>query len=123
MTTTKKSSFLLTVAVFIVLAAHTAFAADSYKVTATIEHGGSVVGEPTLMVKAGVPASVGVRGQNGYTLEATIAPQEQNEVEVSVKVDTTHGSVSSVVTTKTGRPIIVASGDVGLSLTVERDGG
>jgi hypothetical protein len=91
-----------------------AFAADSHKVTARIEHGGSVVGEPTLLVKAGVPASVGVR--------ATIAPQEQDEVEVSVKANTRHGSVSSVVTTKTGRPIIVASGEVGLSLTVDRDG-
>lgn len=118
-----KGILLPAFAAFVTLATQTAFAADAYKMTARIEHGGSVVGEPALMVKAGVPASVGVHGQNGYTLEATIAPQEQDEVEVSVKVDTTHGSLSSVVTTKAGRPIIIASGDVGLSLTVERDGG
>ena len=120
--TSKKSTSLLTLAAFIVLAAQTAFAADSYKISAKIEHGDSVVGEPTLVVKAGAPANVSVHGQNGYKLTVTVVPQEQEEVEVSVKVDTAHGSVSSVVITKAGHKIIVASGEVGLSLTVGTDG-
>lgn len=117
--TAKKSTFLLTLAAYIVFSAPTAFAADGYKVSAKIEQGGSVVGEPILMVKAGAPANVSVHGQNRYSLMVTIVPREQDEVEVSVKADTTNGSVSSVVITKAGRPMTIASGEVGLSLTVD----
>ncbi len=94
------------------------FAANSYQVTALIEHGGELVGQPSVVVRPGAPASVAVHGEGGYNLTVTVIPGEEGLLDVTVKAETSRGSVSSAVTTRADKPIVVAGGDVSLTLTI-----
>jgi hypothetical protein len=94
------------------------FGANSYQVTALIEHGDELVGQPSVIVRPGAPASVAVHGEGGYNLTVTVIPGEEGLLDVTVKAETSRGSVSTAVTTSADKPIVTADGEVTLTLTI-----
>lgn len=97
-----------------------AAAADSYKVSARIAHNGAPIGSPTLTVKQGEPASMSTTGANGYALQVKITPGEEDAIELEARLETRRGSVSTVVTTKPGKPVKLSTGDIDFGVTAER---
>lgn len=94
------------------------FAANSYQVTALIEHGGERVGQPSVVVRPGAEASVTVHGEGGYNLWVTVIPGEEGLLDVTVRAATSRGSVSTAVTTRADKPIVTAESEVSLTLTI-----
>ena len=119
---TKKAIACIVLAVGLLLAAPVLLAANSYTVSARIAHGDTLVGEPTMVARAGAPAKVTVHGENGYSLMFTVVPKEGDLLEVTIEAATSKGSVSTVTTAQIGKPVTVTSGDMGLSLTVSDAG-
>ena len=99
-----------------------AFAADTYTVAAEITHADGPVGSPTVVVNAGTPASVSVGGENGYTLAVDIKPVEAGTVKVGARLETSRGHVSSLRNGDISSPMVFATGEIGLRLTVTEHG-
>lgn len=104
------------------LVAGNALAADTYKVAAEITHSDGPVGSPTIVVNAGTPASVSVSGEGGYTLAIDIKPVEAGTVKVGARLETSRGHVFSLRNGDIGSPMVFATGEIGLRLTVTEHG-
>lgn len=104
------------------LATGTAFAGNLYRVSATIAHNGTTVATPSLVVRAGASARVEVPGEKGYEFGVSINPSDQNAIDVSTNVLTQFGKMSTSVTTQSGKAMTVSSGDVELTIRLDRVG-
>lgn len=121
---TSRLTWICTAAIVLALAASPALAADVYKVSARISHGEDEIGSPVLLVNHQSPATVSLSGGDGYDFSVRLVRVDgSDELEVTVELATSLGRVSSVVTTGVGRPILVATGEIGLSVTVTREDG
>ncbi|HEY6941203.1 hypothetical protein [Dokdonella sp.] len=101
-----------------------AFAATpgSFQVSATLSHAGQPFAAPSAVVRAGEPASIEVTGADGYTLTLTVTDVAPDEIRVVARLDSAYGSMEPTIVVRPGQPASVAAGDVGLELTVRRDG-
>ncbi len=87
-----------TLAVVVSLCAGNAIAGNTYKVSAEITEHGTTVATPTLVVKAGAPASVEIAGDKGYRLTVQVQPAELGTVDVAARAETTGGKIDSTLT-------------------------
>jgi hypothetical protein len=110
-------------AVIVSLSAGNAIAGNTYKVSAEITEHGITVATPTLVVKAGAPASVEIAGDKGYRLTVQVQPAELGTVDVAARAETAAGKVDSTLTGNLDTPMTVATGDIGLKITVTPGGG
>jgi hypothetical protein len=110
-------------ALLVLLASSSVLAGPAvYEVSAEIRQGGQVVATPTIRVKPGAPAEVSVSGENGYTLAVSVSPVDDGVVDVAINVGTSLASLRSTVATLVGKPIVVSTGDIAVSVTVSDDG-
>ncbi len=100
-----------------------AIAGKSYKVSAVITEHGTAVATPTLVVKAGSPASVFISGDKGYRFTIQVDSVEGGSVDVTARAETTAGKIDSTLTGSLDTPMTVATGDIGLEVTVAAAGG
>lgn len=96
---------------------------ETYTVTATLLHNGESFGEPTAIVKSDTPASVEVSGPDGYKLSLTVTDLASDEIQVSAKLDSSHGSMEPVLVVSPAKPATVTIGELGLRVTVIHGGG
>jgi hypothetical protein len=97
------------------LGAGNAIAGNTYQVSARINERGATVATPTLVVKAGAPASVVVAGDKGYRLTIQV---DSAVVDVTARVETAAGKVDSTLSGALEAPMTVAAGDIGLEVMV-----
>ena len=100
-----------------------AIAGTTYRVSAEISEHGKTVANPTVVVKAGTPASVVISGDKGYSFTVQIQPVEQGTIDVTARAETATGKIDSNLTGKLNAPMTVATGDIGLKITVSSVGG
>ncbi|MCR6495358.1 hypothetical protein LJB71_03305 [Thermomonas sp. S9] len=86
------------------LGAGNAIAGNTYQVSARINERGATVATPTLVVKAGAPASVVVAGDKGYRLTIQVDSAEGGVVDVTARVETAAGKVDSTLSGALRRP-------------------
>jgi hypothetical protein len=116
--------------IFITALAFSAFAASSfasppgsYEVSAKLSHAGKTFGAPSATVQADKPADIEVSGADGYKLTLTITDLAPDEIQVTANLDSSHGSMAPTVVVRPGQLASVSIGDLGLDLTVSRNGG
>jgi hypothetical protein len=105
------------------LSAGNAIAGNSYKVSAKITENGATVATPVLVVKAGSPASVVIAGDKGYRFTIQVDSAEGGSVDVTARAETSAGEIDSTLTGNLDTPMTVATGDIGLEITVAAVGG
>lgn len=98
-------------------------AGTTYRVSAEISEHGKTVASPTVVVKAGAPASVVISGDKGYSFTVQIQPAEQGTIDVTARAETATGKIDSNLSGKLDAPMTVATGDIGLKITVASVGG
>ena len=113
------STFIALVSIF----GGNAIAGNTYRVSAEISEHGKTVANPTVVVKAGTPASVVISGDKGYSFTVQIQPAEQGTIDVTARAETATGKIDSNLTGKLDAPMTVATGDIGLKITVASVGG
>jgi hypothetical protein len=101
------------------LASTLSFAAPkAYEVSASIAHDGQKVATPTVLVKPSSTAEMSVTGENGFSLSVTVVPSEADAIDVFVNIGTAKAALKTTVTTLTGKPVVVASGELEVTVTV-----
>ena len=111
--------------IFVVLAMfgiRNAFAENTYKVSAEITENGKTVGSPALVVKAGVVATVAVSGDKGYRMSVQVDSKDGGTVDVTAHASTAQGEIASTLNGKLDTPMTVATGEMGLKVTVSQGG-
>ncbi len=101
----------------------TAIAGNTYKVSAEITEHGATVATPTLVVKAGSPASVVISGDKGYRFTIQVDSVKSGSVDITARAETSAGKIDSTLTGNLDTPMTVATGDIGLKVTVAEVGG
>lgn len=90
----------------------------SWKVSAELSDNGKVVGAPVLIVKSGTPGHVEVLGDQGFVLDMQVDPAGDRLLVVRADAHTSGGGLSTVATLRPGKTATLASGQLGLQLTV-----
>lgn len=112
-----------TFAVLGILGIGNALAGNTYKVSVEITENGTTVGSPTLVVKAGVPATVAIGGVKGYRISVQVESKDDGTVDVTAQASTARGEITSTLNGNLDTPITVATGEMGLNVTVTQGGG
>ena len=100
-----------------------AMAGNSYKVSTEITENGTTVGSPALVVKAGVPGTVVISGDKGYEISVQVESKDDGTVDVTAHASTARGEITSTLNGKLDTPMTVATGEMGLKVTVSQSGG
>ena len=93
-------------------------AADTWRVEATLRHGGERFAAPVAVVAAGKPATVEVAGDGGYKLSIGVEELAEGKLKVSAALASSFGAMSPVLVVLPGQPATVDVGDLGMSVTV-----
>ena len=94
-----------------------AFAGESYKISARLSDSGQEFAAPELTAKAGDTATVEVTGPNAYALALTVEPLADGTLKVSTHLDSAHGDMAPVVVVRPGAPASVTVGALSIALT------
>ena len=106
----------------LVAASSDGFAAQTYKVTASLSNSGQVFGSPTVVVQSGTQAEIAVTGENAYKLKLTVSPAGADKLKVAATLESQYGSISPVIVVRTGQPASVSSNGVTILLTAQEYG-
>ena len=106
----------------LVAASSDGFAAQTYKVTASLSNSGQVFGSPTVVVQSGTPAEIAVTGENAYKLKVTVSPAGADKLKVAATLESQYGSISPVVVVRSGQPASVSSNGLTILLTAQEYG-
>jgi len=90
-----------------------------YEVAASIKQDGKTIATPSVRVKPGASAEMSVAGEDGFRLSVIVMPSDSAALDVSVDVGTNQASLKSVVATLAGKPIVVSTGALEVSVTVK----
>lgn len=96
---------------------------ESYTVRAGLLHKGDTFATPVVALKNNVPATVEVSGANGYTLTLTVTQLRDHTLRVASHLNSSYGSIDPVLLVEAGQTASVSVGDIGLTLTANRNGG
>jgi len=108
--------------VILAAASPDSFAAQTYKVTASLSHSGQVFGSPVVVVESGTPVEIAVTGENAYKLKLTVSPRAADKLKVAATLESLYGSISPVVVLRSGQTASVSSSGITIRLTVEEYG-
>ncbi len=96
-------------------------AGETFRVSAALAHAGHAFASPVLVVAPGVPATVGMSGDEPYSLTVTVAPAQDGALEVRSDLRSSHGTMAPVMRLAPGKPGIVKVGDLSMTLTASAD--
>lgn len=100
-----------------------ALAGNTYKVSTEITENGKTIGSPALVVKAGVPATVAITGDKGYRISVQVESKDDGTIDVTAHASTAQGEIASTLNGNLDTPMTVATGEMGLKVTVSQGGG
>lgn len=116
-------SKLFVAGLVISMCASSAFAdAGSYTVSATLSHAGKSFASPSLIVRAGEPATIEVSGADPYKFVVTIQDKAPDEIQVSASVKSSYGSMAPILLVRPGQAASIAVDSLSIELVVSRGG-
>lgn len=104
----------------LVLCAGPAFAAQKYKVTASMVHLGQVVAAPVIIVEEGEAARIHQVGPPNFTMSVVIYPIKGDQVQISLDYSSGSVSASPSLVVPIGEPYQTSTDKLVVNLQIDR---